>query len=37
LQARDDAASEITYADVIDTMKAIYEHPDPGRALAVEQ
>lgn len=29
--------AELTYADVIDTMKAIYEHPEIGRVLAVVQ
>jgi len=35
LFAEDRATAELTYTDVIDTMKAIYEHPDQARVLAV--
>jgi CBS domain-containing protein len=37
LFAEDRPATELTYADVVDTMKAICEHPDQARALAVAQ
>lgn len=35
LFAEDKAIGELTYTDVVDTMKAIYEHPDQARVLAV--
>jgi CBS domain-containing protein len=35
LFAEEKPAAELTYFDVIDTMKAIYEHPDTARVLAV--
>lgn len=35
LFAGDKITDELTYADVVDTMKSIYEHPAPVRALAV--
>jgi CBS domain-containing protein len=35
LFAEEKPAAELTYADAVDTMKAIYEHPDQARALAV--
>jgi CBS domain-containing protein len=35
LFAEDKATGELTYTDVVDTMKAIYEHPDQARVLAV--
>jgi len=37
LFAEEKPATELTYADVIDTMKAIYEHPEVTRVLAVTQ
>jgi CBS domain-containing protein len=37
LFAEEKPAAELTYTDVIDTMKAIYEHPDQARVLAVAQ
>jgi CBS domain-containing protein len=35
LFAGDKPADELTYSDVMDTMKSIYEHPAPARELAV--
>jgi len=35
LFAEEKPLGELTYTDVIDTMKAIYEHPDQARVLAV--
>jgi CBS domain-containing protein len=35
LFAGENATDELSYADVVDTMKSIYEHPGPARALAV--
>jgi len=35
LFAEDKPIAELTYTDVIDTMKAIYEHPEQARMLAV--
>jgi Mg/Co/Ni transporter MgtE len=35
LFAEDKPIGELTYTDVVDTMKAIYEHPDQARVLAV--
>jgi CBS domain-containing protein len=35
LFAVEGGAGELTYGDVIDTMKSIYEHPDQARVLAV--
>jgi CBS domain-containing protein len=37
LFAEETPEAELTYGDVIDTMKAIYEHPEIGRVLAVVQ
>jgi CBS domain-containing protein len=37
LFAEEKPAAELTYAEVIDTMKAIYEHPEIARVLAVAQ
>jgi Mg/Co/Ni transporter MgtE len=37
LFAEEKPAAELTYLDVVDTMKAIYEHPDTARVLAVAQ
>jgi CBS domain-containing protein len=37
LFAEEKPIAELTYTDVIDTMKAIYEHPDAARVLAVAQ
>ncbi|HEX5228736.1 MAG TPA: CBS domain-containing protein, partial [Bryobacteraceae bacterium] len=37
LFAEEKPASELTYTDVIDTMKSIYEHPEVTRVLAVTQ
>jgi len=37
LFAEEKPATELTYGDVIDTMKAIYEHPEVTRVLAVTQ
>lgn len=37
LFAEEKPAAELTYTDVIDTMKAIYEHPEIKRVLAVTQ
>jgi CBS domain-containing protein len=34
LFAEEKPAAELTYPDVVDTMKAIYEHPDTTRVLA---
>jgi CBS domain-containing protein len=36
LFAGEKPADELTYSDVVDTMKSIYEHPAAGRVLAVE-
>jgi len=35
LFAGDKITDTLTYTDVVDTMKSIYEHPAPARALAV--
>lgn len=35
LFAGDKITDSLTYTDVVDTMKSIYHHPDPARALAV--
>ncbi|MGP0073206.1 MAG: CBS domain-containing protein [Bryobacteraceae bacterium] len=35
LFAGEGATDELSYADVVDTMKSIYEHPAPARVLAV--
>jgi Mg/Co/Ni transporter MgtE len=35
LFAGEKAIEELTYADVVDTMKAIYEHPAAARVVAV--
>jgi hypothetical protein len=35
LFAGENPADELTYSDVVDTMKAIYEHPAASRVLAV--
>jgi len=35
LLAGDRTTDALTYADVVDTMKSIYEHPAPARALAL--
>jgi CBS domain-containing protein len=35
LFAGDKATDDLTYRDVVDAMKSIYEHPAVGRALAV--
>ncbi len=35
LFAGEKAPDELTYADVVDTMKSIYKHPAPARARAV--
>jgi CBS domain-containing protein len=35
LFAGDKITDSLTYSDVVDTMKSIYEHPAPARALAV--
>ena len=35
LFAEETTTGELTYTDVIDSMKAIYEHPDQARVLAV--
>jgi CBS domain-containing protein len=35
LFAQEHPTGELTYADVVDTLKAIYEHPDQARVLAV--
>jgi CBS domain-containing protein len=35
LFAGDKLTDALTYTDVVDTMKSIYEHPAPARALAV--
>lgn len=35
LFAGEKPADELTYTDVVDTMKSIYEHPGPARELAV--
>lgn len=35
LFAEDKAIGELTYTDVVDVMKAIYEHPDQARVLAI--
>jgi CBS domain-containing protein len=35
LFAEDKPIGELTYTDVIDTMKSIYEHPDQAKVLAV--
>jgi len=33
--AGESPTDELTYADVVDAMKSIYEHPSPARAMAV--
>ena len=35
LLAGDKPTDALTYSDIVDTMKSIYEHPAPDRALAV--
>jgi CBS domain-containing protein len=35
LFAGDKLTDALTYTDIVDTMKSIYEHPAPSRALAV--
>jgi CBS domain-containing protein len=35
LFAGDKITDSLTYTDVVDTMKSIYHHPAPARALAV--
>jgi CBS domain-containing protein len=35
LFAGEKVTDELTYTDVVDTMKSIYEHPAPARVLAV--
>ncbi len=35
LFAGERTTGELTYTDVVDTMKSIYEHPAPARAMAV--
>jgi len=37
LDAGDKITDKLTYTDIVDTMKSIYEHPAPARALAVAQ
>jgi CBS domain-containing protein len=37
LDAGDKITDKLTYTDVVDTLKSIYEHPAPARALAVTQ
>jgi CBS domain-containing protein len=37
LFAEETPTGELTYTDVVDTMKSIYEHPDQARILAVAQ
>ncbi len=37
LFAEDKPVGELTYSDVVDTMKSIYEHPEQAKVLAVAQ
>ncbi len=37
LFAEEETKKELTYTDVVDTMKAIYEHPEQARILAVAE